>query len=547
MTARCYPASPVFRSHAEKSVWQTLRRQLRDDDVLLHGLRFSGDDGEWEVDLVVGLPDLGFATIEVKGGYVSRSDGQWWQSTPEGRRPVDLEHQYVRAKHMVRRYLEPRWSYGRPRIVPMVALPSTPMGADDPSPGLPRSWVLDRDDLRDAARRIEDLLVSDLPDQPRARPSREAVDAAVDVLAGRGDPQRDVAGQSAVREEHVDRLTEEQYGVLTVARDIDAYRLTGGPGSGKTWLAIEQARRWAADGRRTAFVCYSRGLATWVRRRVATWPKRARSRVWVGTFHALGPHWGAEIPPDAGQDPEYWESELPRLMTALAAELPTDERFDAIVVDEAQDFADTWWPALLAARADTGCRLAVFGDEAQRVFDRSGSPDVDLVPLTLTENLRNSAPIGRAFAPLMDEPQRLLGGDAGAVEVVACHTEDAVGAADDAAVGLLDAGWAPAQVAVLTTWHRHPVQVERVQGSGSSGYWETFWDDDDLFYSTVASFKGLERPAVVLAVDGFRDPGVARETLCAGMSRARDLLVVCGDPSLIRQAGGAELARRLGW
>ncbi|HSO05347.1 MAG TPA: ATP-binding domain-containing protein, partial [Candidatus Limnocylindrales bacterium] len=66
-----------------------------------------------------------------------------------------------------------------------------------------------------------------------------------------------------------------------------------------------------------------------------------------------------------------------------------------------------------------------------------------------------------------------------------------------------------------------------------------------LFFSTVAAFKGLERPAVVLAVDGFRDPATAAEILYAGLSRARDLLVVCGDIDLIRDAAGDEVADRL--
>jgi ATP-dependent exoDNAse (exonuclease V) alpha subunit len=33
--------------------------------------------------------------------------------------------------------------------------------------------------------------------------------------------------------------------------------------------------------------------------------------------------------------------------------------------------------------------------------------------------------------------------------------------------------------------------------------------------------------------------------LYVGLSRARDLLVVCGDPALIRRVGGEAVARRL--
>ncbi len=126
---------------------------------------------------------------------------------------------------------------------------------------------------------------------------------------------------------------------------------------------------------------------------------------------------------------------------------------------------------------------------------------------------------------------------------IACTDETALTTADDAAVGLLDEGWQPAQVALLTTKSRHPQHRMQTEGpGGTTSYWEQFWTGDDI---TVPGFKGLERPAVVLAVDGFRDPDVARSILYVGMSRARDLLVVCADPRTIRQIAGDSVADRL--
>ena len=61
-----------------------------------------------------------------------------------------------------------------------------------------------------------------------------------------------------------------------------------------------------------------------------------------------------------------------------------------------------------------------------------------------------------------------------------------------------------------------------------------FWEGDDVFYGHVLGFKGLERPAVILAVNGFREE-----------ARARDLLVVCGDLDLIRRVGGEGVVQRL--
>jgi len=128
------------------------------------------------------------------------------------------------------------------------------------------------------------------------------------------------------------------------------------------------------------------------------------------------------------------------------------------------------------------------------------------------------------------------------VQFIACRAEDAMDTADDAAVELLDKGWAAQDVAVLTTHHRHPEQANRVALDGRDGYWDSFWDGTDMFFSTVAAFKGMERPAIVLAIDGFRDPATARDILYVGLSRARDLLVVCGELAMIREVAGDEVA-----
>ena len=66
-----------------------------------------------------------------------------------------------------------------------------------------------------------------------------------------------------------------------------------------------------------------------------------------------------------------------------------------------------------------------------------------------------------------------------------------------------------------------------------------------VFYGHVLGFKGLERPAVVLCINGFRDVARAKEMLYVGLSRPRTKLVVCGELALISQVGGEGVRRRL--
>jgi hypothetical protein len=130
------------------------------------------------------------------------------------------------------------------------------------------------------------------------------------------------------------------------------------------------------------------------------------------------------------------------------------------------------------------------------------------------------------------------------VELVACRPVDALDVADDQVDKLMDAGWRAADIAVLATGGRHPEQIAR-QEAGQEAYWASFWDDEQVFYGHVLGFKGLERNAVVLAINETEPRERSRERLYVGLSRARDQLIVCGDPDYIATVGGTAVLRRL--
>jgi len=314
-------------------------------------------------------------------------------------------------------------------------------------------------------------------------------------------------------------------------------------------LALEQARQLSAgrQGRqpqRVALLCYSIGLAEHLKRECASWGRRERP-AFVGTFHEFGRQWGA---PDGNRtDSEFWESELPRLMGDLALDLPDGQKYDAVVVDEAQDFADAWWtPVLRSLRDEDEGGLFVYSDENQRIFARFGRPPVALVPLVLDHNLRNTRQIHDCFGPLAPSRMYAVGGDGPEVRFVPSAPDEAESAADDVVDELLEEGWGPGRVALLTTGRRHPVQVERTEHHGQEGYWRSFWDAEDVFYGHVLGCKGLERTAVILCVNEDEPKGRAAERLYVGMSRATDLLVVVGDPRVVAAIGGPAVAARLG-
>ncbi len=535
------PERPRFANGAEQQVWELLRTQLRAEDVLMSGLRITDHTKDHQADVLVLLPGSGAVVIEVKGGSVWH-DGDGWRQHRGGRdvtiQPIDQARD---TSYALRDYIDkdPRWQARGRRNVRWshaVVLPHTELPEDFMTPDCPRWSVIDRTQLDDLAGPIRDIPAQQASGQ--APLTAEDAELIAEILRGRGAAQRDVVAIAEERYAETQRLTEEQAVILSATRQLNRVEVRGGAGTGKTWLAVEQVRRLAQSGQRVALLCYSRGLAAYLRRRVATLPLKQQP-AYVGEFHRLGRQWGAASGTD--DDTDYWENRLPAEMLSLARELPPGQRFDSIVIDDAQDFADSWWPVLMEALndPDTG-GIYAFSDQGQRLFAQHGEPPVPLVPLVLDHNVRNTKQIAESFNPLAPMRMRLVGGDGAEVLFVPCTSEEALGAADDQVVELLNEGWRPEDIALLSTGGRHPKQAERL-ATGQDFYWESLWDTGQVFYGHVLGFKGLERSVVVLAVNELEVSQRSRERMYVGMSRARDQLVVCGDPEMIRQFAGEEV------
>ena len=536
------PEEPVFATDSERQVWQLLRDQLGDDDVLISGQRISSRAKDHEIDICVAFAGAGIVVVEVKGSRVWYDDG-WWIDRRGQKTAIDPVTQARESQYALRSWLDhdSRWS-GRKDIRwgHALVLPYTQVTDDFATPDAQRWQVAGRDDLPDLAGFLRGVVLG----QTSTKRLLDLDDtyALVDALSGRGLPQRDLIGAATEREAEVERLSAEQAVILNAARLLNRVEVRGGAGSGKTWLAVEQARRLSREGKRVALTCYSRGLAAWLQRRVATFPRKEQP-AYVGTFHNLGVQWGA--PTGSEDDSDFWEVELPQLMVRLGEDQPVGKLFDAVVVDEAQDFANLWWPAALAAlKDDVAGGLYVFSDEGQRVFSRFGGPPAGLVPLVLDQNLRNTRQIGGSFSTLAPIRMRLGDVDGPDIKFVECPADQALDLAEDEVDPLLDAGWRPEDVALLTTGSRSAEQRAR-QAAGPESYWASFWDQEQVFYGHVLGFKGLERPAVILALNE-REPGErSRERLYVGLSRARDQLVVVGDPDFVETVGGSAVLRRL--
>ena len=523
MSAIVYPTKPTFRSTAERDFFEALLPQLSDDDIVFANLEMTDDvDGDIEIDFAILLKDYGLVVVEVKGGHISHDGVNWIQSDKQSSRVITPVAQARRNLYTVRDFILRKWSLGALRCEWVVAFPNSNI-VDPQDPGLPLSRIIQKKQLSQMMSSFKSNL-----NAQRTTPLPNfdgwvgiAAKCLLPVVALKTDPVA-VLGNNY---EFVRSLTHERELYLDQLAENNRYYVKGPAGSGKTWLAFMQAERWSAEGKKVAMVAYNRGLITFLDRKNAELPE-GKKIAWIGTFHAYAEKLGTT----AGS-PDTYNEEVDRYRDSLiekASALTADEKFDAIVVDEAQDFMPAWWEVLeLSLKDPTTGKLALFGDDQQMVFGNRPAPQGNYAHLRLLENLRNSQQIAKAIDNFIERPAIARGPQAFDVEYVLVGDEEEVfEIADDQIANLADIEkWELKEIALLTTKHRHDEHKNRAD-LDRMGHWDSLWTEDSVFYCSVSGFKGLERSVVVLAVDGFHDGVDPKDVLYVGMSRARDKLIV---------------------
>jgi hypothetical protein len=518
---------------SERKVFAALERQLPADWTVFHSRRLvlpsrgGGPAIERELDFLVIDPARGLLGLEVKGGVAIGRDEQGWYSGVSPRRAIKAPGaQAQEAMHAVADYLRSRGvtpAFGWGVVLPDAEAP------EGLGPELPRRLVIDRDGLRWADKAIDVVFETALGTGAPLSPA--AVTALVQQLAPRASLAPSLAATLSEEGAALVRLTEEQFSLLELLDDFPRVGVAGGAGTGKTLVAMERARRLAGEGQRVLLLCYNKCLAAHLR--------SLANGFKVSTFHALCDELSraASLPwpeePPGGTDTQaFWRDEAPGLLLQALDRLP-DERFDAVIVDEGQDFQEYWWLAierLLRRPKDDG--LWVFFDPKQNIYGGSAWDALGLHTAPLTFNCRNTQRIARhAYALVAAEPKLRVGTPEG-VEVIVerCKTrQEMLDAVRRALHRVIVAGkLSPDRVVVLSPF-----------GVKTSAVWETRTFGNvrlvpypaapgpgEVQFSTLQGFKGLEADAVVLCEVRPNHPASSPQHLYVAASRARHVLVV---------------------
>ena len=382
------------RPMSERIVFDAIRKNLSDEWRVFHSFDYVTRDSKekrWdgEIDFLLCHPQKGMLVVEVKGGAISYRDGKWYQEDRE----IHPFRQARNNKYAVKDLLEKSLHREIPlKLAHCVCFPSC--GVREEWPAEAQGLVLTGDELPyiekfaskvlEETRIPEHLLGISIPEADVMR-----------VLSPFFEYGKRLSERIGVEEKQFFFFTEQQCAILDALENFPRLQVMGCAGSGKTIMAVKKAERLAAKGMKVLLLCYNQLLAAHLRREV-----RGNSFITAAAFFDFC----IELLKIPDEQIEKYRTD-PRLYRVALPQMLRDHLYrnclcyDALVVDEGQDFAPEAWEVISMLVADGG-PFYIFYDPDQNIFTRElALPDFGLPPVRLTVNCRNTRKIFAALTP----------------------------------------------------------------------------------------------------------------------------------------------------
>ncbi len=514
----------------EKRLFSLIKEQLAGEDwTVLHSLGIAKHvtQIEGEADFLLVIPGKGILIIEVKSHLsVSRDANGFWilgNDKPTQRSPFKQARGQV---HSIRQYLRKVMPLGGNSIPIASVVWFTEIDARKKLPPSVEwnTWeLLDKSNLANIKSAILDSLekatklVAEIKSMNTLSISESLCSQIVEKLRPKFEISLSSVELSKRRKQNIAQLTEEQFKYLDALASNKAWLVEGSAGTGKTFLAQESAARLDIAGQRVILLCRSLFLAQYLRNSL-----HLSNQSFIGTAD------------------EFFISQNQA------------NKFDSLVVDEAQDLLDGHFLQRIDKYLEKGIaesELRIFADyEGQKIYDVEDGRDLlrnlctNLVSFNLIENCRNIPGIGTAALFLSGRNylsvQYRRTDDSSTPKLLTYETEEQSNELlKSSIVDLIGAGYAMDEISVLFDSESFGKDrlVNALDTLGMAYHYINPNNDSDgtIQISSIADFKGLDNTCIVVYGLEKISADPVDPMLYVSLSRARDRLIVISKSNLL--------------
>ena len=512
------------RPPSEQAVFEAIQRHLSDDWIVFHSFTYIARDQAskvWdrEIDFLLYHPFKGFLVIEVKGGSISYQNGQWYQDN----QPIDPVEQAKRNKYTLMEFLQKKLNRPIPlRFAHAVCFPSCDKNAT--------VWPADAQGIvitKDQLKNIEEIATNLIEEAPLPQGLNIAhldTDDVLNALSPEFEYPQSLRERIVDDDHQFTLLSQQQCTLLEALQNFPRLHFRGGAGTGKTLLALKKARMVAATGGTVLLLCFNELLAKKLSK-AAGYQSGIHARAFFDfCIEVMG------IPQEEyarhKEKPTLYSEILPNLLEKFLKDHPI--QYDAIIVDEGQDFTPQIWSILPRLLRPNGT-FYIFYDPDQNIFcDQLNIPDFGLPPIALTRNYRNTQKIFDALTPYRSIPMQPMEHCPIGQDVVV-RTGDCRQLLQEEIERIYATEKIPQTSLVVLGGHSLPntsVGQDPQLGKYRIVEQPVHLESKEVPYYTYMKFKGCEAKIVILLDVDEADPRWNNYGMYTAMSRAMHQLII---------------------
>ena len=364
----------IFASRAEEVFYDACRKSLGDAWIVYYSRTLSTIDRnsgmkDNEIDFVLYHRRYGVVVIEVKGGRIRHSadSGKFYSINRYGE-SFEIKDPFQQALVWKSRF----WRVLRNRNIKVpvshaVAFPSVHESEIVESAAIVPAIVIGRQKINSLTSALKGLVKHVQPEHHLS--FEDVADGLHGILWGKEFTSKlflkDYLNSHDLRVKDVEVIQETLVQPIAASARLG---VEGEAGTGKTLIAMLLARHFRSQGKRVLVLSSNRLLNDYLKSEIG-------SEVEVKTYIELGERFGVHLlnPPPAfdGKREDWSQYEAPdRLMKAIAE---SEQRYDVLICDEAQDVQPFWWEAMETVLDPEDSHFLVFFDRSQGIFGAGGS------------------------------------------------------------------------------------------------------------------------------------------------------------------------------